>query len=796
MLFTEFQFIFYFLPVVLTIYALLPQTREKLLFLFLSSLFFYGFWDVRFLPLLLGSITLGWWMGEKIDQTQDAFKRKKLMITAVTLAIVPLIYFKYSSFIAGNLGLKTGYDGILPLGISFYTFQQITYIISIYQRKFPASHSFLKYAFIVTFFPHLIAGPILFYKDIVGQIGQVIDRNKMFAEGCVYFVIGLIKKFLIADSIALLATPVFTTAATDVPTMADAWTGMVGYTLQLYFDFSGYSDMAVGLGLMFGYRLPTNFMSPYQSRSLIDFWRRWHMTLSGFLRDYVYIPLGGNKKRRYVNLMLTMLIGGLWHGASWTFILWGGLHGLGLVLNHTLQKIPALTSTRRLIGWPVTFMFVALCWVLFRAENFDTAMNVYRGLLTGTTGFTWHNNYIWMLLGAALIFAPNSHAIAAQLPQKLLNCGGYMRGFMERRILLYILLAQILWYPAIAAFYQTDFDRKIYAEAPIEHSLGETATDKGDYRANLFSNAVFTGEERKIIIAGSSYTRLMGDFNFTLNGIDYRSGSVGMGGNNIYTPLRSAFAVLDTPQLDTLIVAVSALNMTQADGIQSTKEQKKYIGAFPYQCIDNLQSIDLPFHQDILSSCAPLKRFGIVETMLAVTIPGSSYFYQLHGFLQKMGTWGDVTEKVPLSFNPTTYKGLPTFEDNTTLPTSKNGNDAQFKWSSRATLKTLAVGGEVYNALGALADAARAKNVKLVIYSTPTVSTKDAPWSYPSGFHAQYEAAITKATADHGIIFYDLSHLLPWQQGTMRDFIHPTVPMRQELHKFLLAQIIKDGHVK
>jgi alginate O-acetyltransferase complex protein AlgI len=291
----------------------------------------------------------------------------------------------------------------LPLAISFFTFQQITYLVDAYRGETREYH-FLHYALFVTFFPQLIAGPIVHHREMLPQFA----RNTLYrlnaehlAVGITIFALGLFKKVILADGIAVHATPVFDAAEAGFVTLTffEAWSGALAYSLQLYFDFSGYSDMGIGLARMFGVRLPLNFNSPYKATSIIDFWRRWHITLSRFLRDYLYIPLGGSRKgeaRRMTNLMITMLLGGLWHGAGWTFVLWGGLHGIYLVINHGWRKLIPAGNAGRLrkgAGWTITMLAVVVAWVPFRAESLDGATAVL-GAMMGNNGFFLPGSYL------------------------------------------------------------------------------------------------------------------------------------------------------------------------------------------------------------------------------------------------------------------------------------------------------------------------------------------------------------------------------------------------------------------
>jgi alginate O-acetyltransferase complex protein AlgI len=405
MLFNSYVFIFAFLPLVFIGFYGLGRLSPRLasLWLALASLFFYGWWDSRYVFLLLSSIGFNYGAGYAIANPWRS-KAKTLLILAVTVNLLLLGYFKYFNFFIENLNEWTALrlaapEIILPLGISFFTFTQIAFLVDSYQGKVKET-DFIHYTLFVTYFPHLIAGPVLHHKEMMPQFAlsrhcRIHPEN--VAVGLTIFILGLSKKVLIADSLAEFATPIFNAAGSGgQPLLIEAWLGALGYTFQLYFDFSGYSDMAIGLSLLFNVRLPVNFNSPYQAASIIEFWRRWHMTLSRFLRDYLYIPLGGNRKgesRRYLNLMLTMLLGGLWHGAGWTFVIWGGLHGFYLMVNHLwLELKHRLNWNIESKGFTIasavlTFLLVVLGWVFFRAENTDAAIHMIRGML-GFNGFS------------------------------------------------------------------------------------------------------------------------------------------------------------------------------------------------------------------------------------------------------------------------------------------------------------------------------------------------------------------------------------------------------------------------
>ncbi len=400
MLFNSFPFILAFLPVTLAVYFLADRLTDKrwaLGWLLVASLFFYGWWNPANLWIIVVSICFNYLMAMRVIQPAPQPTRKWYLGFGVAANLSLLGYFKYANFLIANYAALTGTalglaHIILPIAISFFTFQQIVFLVEAYRGQ-AGDYDFLHYALLVTFFPHLIAGPIVQYREMLTQFNRP-GRGRFafshFSIGATIFVIGLAKKVVVADGMAPYANAVFNSAHAGVaPTFFEAWTGALAYTFQLYFDFSGYSDMAIGLARMMGIRFPMNFNSPYKAVNIIDFWRRWHITLSRFLRDYLYIPLGGNRKgsiRRHVNLLVTMLLGGLWHGAGWTFVIWGGLHGMYLIVNHFWQGARGMLGlTRpspvgRAAGQGLTFLAVVVAWVFFRAQSFGAASTVLRSM--------------------------------------------------------------------------------------------------------------------------------------------------------------------------------------------------------------------------------------------------------------------------------------------------------------------------------------------------------------------------------------------------------------------------------
>jgi alginate O-acetyltransferase complex protein AlgI len=390
MLFNSYPFIFLFLPIALIGYFALGRWGQlaPVIWLALASLAFYAVSGWPFVALLLASIAFNYFIGWLLIARRLSSRLRLIVLTAgVSGDLVVLGYFKYAGFLAANINALfstgLGVNVLLPVGISFYTFTQIAFLVDAYRGNV-ARYALPHYALFVTYFPHLIAGPILHHRDMIPQFEAAESKSPkphLILCGLMIFAIGLFKKTGLADGIQPLVTLAF---GPVTPSFDQAWIGALAYTFQLYFDFSGYSDMAIGISLMFGIFLPLNFNSPYKATSIVDFWRRWHMTLSQFLRDYLYIPLGGNRHGRvlrYVNLMITMGLGGLWHGAAWTFVIWGALHGVYLCINHAWTHFspavaPRFARVGNFAGLMVTFLAVVIAWVFFRADNITSALSV------------------------------------------------------------------------------------------------------------------------------------------------------------------------------------------------------------------------------------------------------------------------------------------------------------------------------------------------------------------------------------------------------------------------------------
>ncbi len=421
MVFSSNIFLFAFLPLFLICYYVTPWRAKSALILVFSYVF-YAWWRPDFLGLLVAVTVVSYAFALIIEAEADDGRRHRWLVMGVTLNLLALAYFKYANFGIDSLNIALkglGFSPVeftrvlLPIGLSFYIFHAISYLVDIYRREAPPARDLIDFAAFIALFPHLVAGPVLRYHLLAEQFRSRIHSLDRFGRGCVVFMVGFCQKVLIADTVAPLADAAF---AVSMPTLADAWLGAVAYTIQLFFDFSGYTSMAIGLALMIGFVFPENFNDPYVSRSITEFWKRWHMSLSNWLREYLYISLGGNRKgvvRTYVNLFLTMLLGGLWHGANWTFVLWGAWHGGILALERYWDQRFGKPLLPAWLGVIKTMVLVILGWVMFRAVDIAGAGRMFQGMV-GLNGVALSNQIQWqvtsdrmgvLLIGVGLVYA-------------------------------------------------------------------------------------------------------------------------------------------------------------------------------------------------------------------------------------------------------------------------------------------------------------------------------------------------------------------------------------------------------
>lgn len=428
MVFSTHLFVFLFVPVFLALYYI-TLGRYKSYVICAASYIFYGWWRIEYVLLIFGVSLLTYVAAHLAVTLRFERQRKMALVFGISFDLLVLAYFKYAVFIAANVDaflVLAGQDGLdffdvlLPIGISFHTFQSISYLIDIYRKDAPRPKRFIDFLAFSAMFPQLIAGPVLRYKDLAHQFRDRTHTLDKFTRGMFRFIQGLTMKVIIADTLAPLADLIFAAAA---PSFWEAWLGALAYTFQLFFDFAGYSAMAIGLGLMIGFEFPENFNRPYISKSITEFWRRWHITLSSWLRDYLYIPLGGNRSGRwktYRNIILTMVLGGFWHGANWTFIVWGFWHGGLMALERAMGSKTKSTVWPPYVALPFTFFLVVLGWVVFRSASLRESLDIYAGMF-GLNGFTMSAELGWQLRASELTMLAIAAAICfAPLPKQIL----------------------------------------------------------------------------------------------------------------------------------------------------------------------------------------------------------------------------------------------------------------------------------------------------------------------------------------------------------------------------------------
>lgn len=438
----------------LPIYGYLKNKKwQMILFVCSFSIFFYYKSSGFFFLLLLATSLIDWFLSKAIDKTTEKWKKKSLVALSITVSLSVLGYFKYANFFLWNWeqmvnGNFQPLDIILPVGISFYTFQSISYVVDVYKKKIPSTSTWLEYLFFLSFFPQLVAGPIVRADHFLPQLkeNKRATRVEVYA-GFWLIILGIIKKAIIADYIAQYNDLIF--ASPTGYSGFESLMGVVGYTMQIYCDFSGYSDMAIGIAMILGFDLGINFKLPYQSKNITEFWRRWHISLSFWLRDYIYIPLGGNRKgtfRTYLNNFLTMLIGGLWHGAAWKFVFWGGMHGAGLIIHKAskpiLDKIPNNIITNA-IFWAITMSFVSILWIFFRAESFEDSILIINNIFTNFS-FShiipfFEERYVWAIMMSIIIL---SHTISLKTYEKISKI--FVNSYWIIKLIIFIIVIQLV----------------------------------------------------------------------------------------------------------------------------------------------------------------------------------------------------------------------------------------------------------------------------------------------------------------------------------------------------------------
>ena len=790
LLFTSWEFVFLFLPIVLSVHRWLGYGKLAIGFVVIASFFWYSCWDWRFGPVIIVSITVNWLAGRSLQRR----RRKGLLWAMLLFNILPLLYFKYTQFAFSAFGLNAGdwipaaiLPSILPLGISFYTFQKLAYIVDVY-RGAPAESSLLRFSFFVLFFPQLVAGPITHHSQILPQLGKAPrDKESLFFLGCLYFLIGFIKKRLVADTFAAFVDPYYVHGGVHI--ISQAVVAAVGYALQLYFDFSGYSDMALGLGGMFGITLPWNFNSPYKSASFREFWQRWHITLSAFLRDYVYIPLGGNRVspwRRYLNLFLTMLVGGIWHGAGWAFVIWGAGHGILLSLQHAIgerrwRQIPRVCTII------VVFASVTMLWIPFRAESLGLTAEVMRGFLHWQMP-VWPTELTYCLIGALFVLlAPNSHYIAALLCRELSSAAPVVWE-VSARLGLYVPLTVFCLTGSIVTYYSTAPDAWLRCHLPLAVERDVVDSSGGSLRTNIDRCAALSGPLSKWVIVGPSYAGQLGYFTWNDGARRISVGSTGIGGQSFASWIRIPMSLLKDPSVRRIYVACSPIGLSPPDSLEVD-------APFSAEGVDQLKTLEIGGSQRVLSALGPtsIGVFAVAKDILTLRVKGQRYF-QIDSLASDLTANLAMPAPEPLVLTrgdlENASKQLASFRSTSKrapeAPNLANGNDAAFRWTHRNVVEGLKDGGKTSQVLGRFIDLAKAEGKQIVLYDTPTLKLN--PAIYPIGFFDQYQRALKDFARRRGVPYIDLSGLFPEDRRCMADFCHPWPPFRQLIVKSLIAQ--------
>jgi alginate O-acetyltransferase complex protein AlgI len=794
LLLTSWEFICLFLPILLLVHRLLGFGRWAVGFLVLASFFWYSVLDWRFGPLVLLSIAGNWWGGLVLEKRS----RPWLLAALVLFNLLPLFYFKYIKFAFLAIGLRAGdwilpalIPQVLPLGISFYTFRNLMYVIDIYNGD-KAERSWVHFAFFVLFFPHLLAGPITQPAQILPQLTvEPPDRRSMFLQGCIYFLIGSVKKLLVADILVRFVDPCFRTG--HVQYADQAIVAALGYGLQLYFDFSGYSDMAVGLAAMFGFRLPWNFNSPYKARSFTEFWTRWHITLYAFLRDYIFVPLEvvtrGNPiplLRTSINLLVTMLLCGLWHGAGWVFIIWGAGHGVLLCVQNAVGD----RAWRRMPAWLRTagvFTCVTLLWIPFRAESLSMSGDILRGFLYWRQ-VAWRPEFTYCGGGLLLVlFTPSSHVIAAYCVERLHSSVDAIWA-LGGRLGWYSMFSVLTAAAIIMIFYRGAPDPWLRSHLPLADVRDYVRNDLGDLRTNIDRCAALHGTNPKWVIAGPSYATALGLFTWMDGSEPVTVGSIGIGGQGIENWIRMPGAFLRDPYVRRIYIACEPVGMAPPQPVSQP---------FPGEGADVLAELGIKTSSRRLGSLGPAS-LGLPEAILdVVTLQlKSDKYFQFHAMLLAMGNGlrGNTPAMLPaplkkedLQLASQAVASLWSKAEASPKPPPDlaNGAESKFSWNGRGIVEGLAEGGETDRVLGRLIDLARAKGIEIVLYGSPTL--KHRPEIYPPVFFDRYQEAVTRFAKRHKVRYIDLSEMLPEDANAFYDFCHA----REELRHLILKALIE-----
>ena len=785
----------FFAPISALIYQLTSSKFGRihgLRILNLCSLVFLACLPLIDILLLLASISINY----AVIRFRIAKKGYQLF-GAIFINIAIIFVFRYLPSYASTLkllGKEISLDWAIPIGISYFTFLQIACLVDCYRGQIK-NIRLSEYLAYITFFPKYISGPIVRYNQFCSELNASSNFDT-YLQGWLLVGIGVFKKFYFANYFSSIADAGY---GYESYSMYSAWLVSITYTFQIYFDFSAYTDIARGLAKLFGINLPYNFNSPYKSCSVQDFWRRWHISLSYWLRDYIYIPLGGSrvpKIRVYTNIILTFLICGIWHGPTLTYVVWGLYHGCGLAIQRLFGKLKF--SIPKLLTIGLTFLFVHIGWIIFRSKSLSQALEVISGLMQVSNRNLNHDLEIKLqliyrlILAAFIIFlAPNSHVISKIYQFASINIRSYLEK-LGRRLFIYSIISYCSLLVFGFLYYNSHFESSFYELFPLLTKT-EVSNKHGDYRNNLAAQKILYEPGRKVLICGSSFCKNMGFYSWFNNGDRYISGSIATGGNSLATGLRQAFYVLENYKVDTLILGVSPLNF---------HKMKKPRGPFKDQ---GSELINMAIGKKIWPEFALYRlipyKWNFYPVYLLLKDPMHSALFQLKGFLFNISQPYKPSKEdgfVQIRLDELILKNVDASiieqisKAKSPVKNQENGDNKKFKWESRGILESLMDNGDAYKMFRQLKRICDIKHVHLVIYDTPTAPHKSAPSIYPKGFLQNYSDTISKAMNQLNIEYYDLSGLFPFKREFFIDFIHLQTSQRKLLHEYLLSRIFNN----
>lgn len=783
----QFEFIFLFLPTLLFAFDRVREARGRMRLLLAASLGFYLVAGRGQLAFLLGSIAVNYLLGRRLS----AHGNRWLLALGLALNVGPLV------------AIKLGAAWPAPPGLSFFALAQAAFLIDAAAGRTREDDP-LRYGLFVSFFPSVLAGPIARHAQLAPALERAEASPSLHARAVWRVACGVIQKAVIADTLAPVADALFN--GNDYLPWANALTGLLAYALQLYFDFAGYSNIAIGVAAALGVELPENFDAPYRATSIAEFWRSWHISLSQWLRDYVYLPViivaGRVTVIRASPLLIgglasvvTMLTCGLWHGATPGFLAWGAGHGLLLAAHQAWRELlgRVLGASRRrwldasrvyaLLSWALTITCVIALWVPFRAKDLATCQRIARSVnLPGSRPEDAARACVAVAAAIALFPAWRPRRSWPWLRERVER---YLFDWRSRAFR-FALAAYVVLVSLMVAFYTTHLDRWLVRAIPIATDPDGVDWQFGDFRSNLLAAEIFQGDERKVIICGSSFARQMGVFRFEKDGVRYKSGTVAIVGNGLSNGLMEAVAIVDTPDLDTIFLAIAPINCGPITHDTSFGPQGK--GSLARLGFDRPRK---PFAELEPIAMSPLDVLQLALTYRTAT------FFQLHGFLSKLSVLAPrpSPEIQELPFTPLsgprfeqdfTTMLAPSRREQRPIADTKNGSDVDFKWAQRGCIESLRPGGDIRRALAALKRLCDEHHVRLILYNTPTAEPKLAPHVWTRNFLPEFNAELKRMADDLHVEYEDCAFLFPYSGEWFYDFLHLWDGARELLHKHLL----------